>query len=102
MPWAQPLGDFNLSLQLPTNKLILVEQLSYQKAIIQAPIGAFGADQIVLMEPAKELGTPKRTTFTVKSMLHKCLHLAHKIDLIIIHGVLKLRCQQFGTEFGDP
>jgi hypothetical protein len=52
---APPLGDYNLSLELPTNALTLVEQLTYQAEIIQTLIGAFGADQVVLVEQSGEL-----------------------------------------------
>jgi hypothetical protein len=50
-----------------------------------------GGDQVVLIEPAGELGTPGQTTFVVHIMLRTCLTICHLTNFIIIHGITEER-----------
>jgi hypothetical protein len=52
---------------------------------------ALGDNQMVLVEPAGELGTPGQTTSVVRTMLRTCLTICHLTNFIIIHRVTKER-----------
>ena len=63
----------------------------YQQGFFSRLARALGGDQIVLIEPAEELGTPGQTTFVVRTTLRTCLTICHLTNVIIIHGVTKER-----------
>jgi hypothetical protein len=78
---CQPLGDYNLPLKLPLpldKVLTPKESMPYQRLIFWHPLQILGRDQVVLVEPAGELGTLERRVFMIKITLEECLCLNAK------------------------
>jgi hypothetical protein len=80
------LGDYNISCEA-SEELDNEQRYFYQQGFFSRLARALGGNQIVLIEPVGELGTPGRTTFVVRTMLRTCLTIRHLTNFIIIHGV---------------
>ncbi len=95
MPRNIAFGDLHLNLNTRLGHFLDIAPLQYQAEQITELIQKFGPMQVVLEEPASHLGTPERAAFVVRKTLFECLHLQHKTDFIIIHGVKKACCRQW-------
>jgi hypothetical protein len=84
------LGNYNISCEA-SKELDNDQRYFYQQWFFSRLARALGGNQIVLIGPAGELGTPGRTTFVVRTMLRTCLTIRHLTNFIIIHGVTKER-----------
>ncbi len=84
------LGDYNISCEA-SEELDKDQRYFYQQGFFGRLARALGGNQIILIEPAGELGTPGRTTFVVHTTLRTCLTIRHLTNFIIIHGVTKER-----------
>jgi hypothetical protein len=80
------LGDYNINCGA-SEELNNNQHYFYQQGFFSRLARALGGNQVVLIEPAGELGTPGRTTFVVHIMLRTCLTIHHLANVIIIHGV---------------
>ncbi len=84
------LGNYNISCEA-SEELNNDQHYFYQQGFFSRLARALGGNQIVLIEPAGELGTPGRTTFVVRLTLRTCLTIHQLTNFIIIHGVTKER-----------
>ena len=84
------LGDYNISCGA-SKELNNDQRYFYQQGFFSRLAQALGGNQVVLIEPAGELGTPGQTAFVVRTMLRTCLTIRHLTNFIIIHGVTKER-----------
>jgi hypothetical protein len=63
------LGDHHLSIKppLPPNKVLTVEaKIAFQQLVFRHLKGILGGDQVVLVEPEGELGTPQGRVLAIK------------------------------------
>jgi hypothetical protein len=82
------LGNYHLSIKLPVppNKVLTVEEtIAFQQLVFCHLKGILGGDQVVLVEPEGELGTPQRRVLAVKIALDEALCLKNHTDFIVIH-----------------
>ena len=84
------LGDYNISCEA-SEELDNDQHYFYQQGFFSRLARVLGGNQIVLIEPAGELGTPGQTTFVICTMLRTCLTIRHLTNFIIIHGVTEER-----------
>jgi hypothetical protein len=84
------LGDYNISCGA-SEELDDNQRYFYQQGFFSRLTRVLGGNQVVLIEPAGELGTPGQTTFVVRTMLRTCLTIRHLTNFIIIHGVTEER-----------
>jgi hypothetical protein len=84
------LGDYNMSCRA-SEELDNNLHYFYQQGFFSRLARVLGGDQVVLIDPAGELGTPGQTTFVVRTMLSTCLTIRHLTNFIIIHRVTKER-----------
>ncbi len=87
---CERLGDYNISCgaskELDDNQCYF-----YQQGFFSRLARVLGGDQVVLIEPAGELGTPGGTIFFVRTTLRTCLTIRHLTNFIIIHRVTEER-----------
>ena len=84
------LGNYNISCEA-SEELDNDQRYFYQQGFFSRLAPALGGDEIILIEPAGELGTPRRTTFVIRTMLRTCLTIRHLTNFIIIHKVTEER-----------
>jgi hypothetical protein len=84
------LGNYNISCDA-YEELNNDQRYFYQQGFFGRLARALGGDQIVLIEPVGELGTPGQATFVVRTKLRMCLTIHHQTNFIIIHGVTEER-----------
>jgi hypothetical protein len=84
------LGNYNINCEA-SKELDNDQRYFYQQGFFSRLARVLGGDQIILIEPAGELGTPGRTTFVIRTTLRMCLTIRHLTNFIIIHGVTKER-----------
>ncbi len=84
------LGDYNISCEA-SKEFDNDQHYFYQQGFFSRLAQALGGNQIILIEPAGELGTPGQTTFVVRTTLRTCLTIRHLTNFIIVHGVTKER-----------
>jgi hypothetical protein len=84
------LGDYNISCGA-SEELDDDQHFFYQLGFFSRLARVLRGNQVVLIEPAGEIGTPGRTTFVVRTTLRTCLTIRHLTNFIIIHGVTKER-----------
>jgi hypothetical protein len=85
----QTLGDFHINLQSPMSH---IRRSQFQHGIIQEIIQQFGPAQIVLFEPPRKIGSPKRRELAIKRSIKELRHLTYFTDFIIVHGVQRSQC----------
>ncbi len=84
------LGDYNISCEA-SEELDNDQHYFYQQGFFSRLARVLGGDQVILIEPAGELGTPGQTTFVVRTTLRTCLTICHLTSFIIIQGVTEER-----------
>ncbi len=84
------LGNYNISCEA-SEELSHDQRYFYQQGFFSRLARALGGDQIILFEPAGELGTPGQTTFVVCTTLRMCLTIRHLTNFFIIHGFTEER-----------
>ena len=80
----QTLGDFHIKLLLPLSH---IRQSQCQQGIDQEIIQQYGPTQIVLFEPLREIGLPKRRVMAIKQSIEELKYLTYFTDFIIVHRV---------------
>jgi hypothetical protein len=84
------LGDYNISCGA-SKELDDDQCYFYQQGFFSRLARAPRDNQVILIEPAGELGKPGRTTFVIRTTLRTCLTIRHLTNVIIIHGVTEER-----------
>jgi hypothetical protein len=84
------LGNYNISCEA-SEELDNDQRYFYQQGFFSRLARALWGDQIILIEPVGELGTPGQTTLVVRTTLRTCLTIRLLTNFIIIHGVTKER-----------
>ncbi len=84
------LGDYNISCGA-SEELNNNQHYFYQQGFFCRLAQELRGNQVVLIEPAGELGTPGQTTFVVCTSLRTCLTIRHLANVIIIHEVTEER-----------
>jgi hypothetical protein len=58
--------------------------------------GILGGDQVVLVEPEGELGTPQQRVLAIKITLDEALCLKNHTDFIVVHGLMQTQGNRLG------
>jgi hypothetical protein len=87
---CERLGDYNISCGA-SEELNDDQRYFYQQGFFSRLARALEGDQVVLIEPAGELGPPGWATFVIRTTLRTCLTICHLTNFIIIHEVTEER-----------
>jgi hypothetical protein len=72
------------------------EKIAFQQLVFGHLKGILGGDQLVLVEPEGELGTPQRRVLAIKITLDEAFCNKNHTDFIVLHGLTQTQGDRLG------